>query len=220
MKCHIPIAILRATSAAQRQHMKHLARLMIGAGASASLWACAAVSTPTPTVPPQFPLELGYWSETSPLIESAVLEGGTPLAEVYLTRFPGLLAGRTADWNAFVVAVGEALPVYEGVLKQWVKIQPPSIGPAAELHRAYGLAWWERVRSLTSISVGWKEGDESLLSDGLARWESASELGREAERLRVNFNTRITELCAVHRSPDCQVLPTLNRPGESGGSKP
>ena len=148
--------------------------------------------------------ELNYWDKTSPLIERAVFDGGTTLSKVYLAHYRGITEGRPDDWEQFVDAVNVALPVYEEVLAEWLEIHPPSVGQAAELHRAYGLAWGERVRSLTLLSVGWVNGDDEALLDGLARMESASALGRDAERLRVQFNTYVLELCAVHRLPECR----------------
>ena len=148
-------------------------------------------------------IEMAYWEETQPLIERAVLEGGTPLSEVYLGRYSGLLEGNVDDWEQYVAAVDIALPVYEGTLAKWLKIQPPSAGKAHELHTAYGLAWSKRVGQLSAISVGWRTGDEELLQDGVAGMDTASAFGRDAEALRVQFNTYLVEQCSIHRLPEC-----------------
>lgn len=165
--------------------------------------ACGSAATTSPQSS-FLALERNYWDKTSPLIERAVLEGGTSLSQVYLAHYRGITEGRLDDWEPFVHAVNVALPVYEEVLAEWLKIQPPSVGQAAELHRAYGLAWGERVRSLTLISAGWVNDDDEALQDGLARMDSASALGRDAERLRVQFNTHLLELCTIHRLPECK----------------
>ena len=102
-----------------------------------------------------------------------------------------------------MTAIDDVLPVYKSVLSDWVSIQPPSIGTAGEAHRAFGLAWGERIASLTNISVGWYAGDDDLLADGLARMETAAALGLEAEGLRIRFNTYLFDLCSVHRLNEC-----------------
>jgi hypothetical protein len=147
--------------------------------------------------------ELAYWEKTNPLIERAVLEGGTPFADVFLGLYSGLLEGNMADWEQLVAAVDIALPVYEATMAEWLKIQPPSAGRTSELHTSYGLAWSERIASLSSISVGWRTGDNELLEDGMTRMDTASALGRDAEALRVQFNTDMLEQCDVHRLPEC-----------------
>ena len=79
-------------------------------------------------------IELAYWEETQPLIERAVLEGGTPLSEVYLGRYSGLLEGNVHDWEQYVAAVDIARPVYGSTLAKWLKIRPPSAERTHTLH--------------------------------------------------------------------------------------
>ena len=161
-------------------------------------------TTPTPTVPPLMVVELGYWDRTNPLVERAVLDGGTPLASVYLENLSELAAGNPDAWETFVRSTESVLPVYVAVLQAWLSIQPPSAGISGELHTAYGNAWRERITSLQLIIMGWRTNDDSALQEGFARMESASELGQAAESLRREFNTRLFRQCQVHRLLACK----------------
>lgn len=159
----------------------------------------AAVPTPKSLLD----LELAYKEETRPLINDAILNGGTPLAEVYLDLFPDLVAGDPDAYERFVQSAERALPIYREALAKWMTIQPPSVGDAGKSHTAYALAWGERVASLTFIIQGWKSGDDEMLEEGFAKMETAGPLGTQAEALRLAFNTHLFEQCQVDKAPGC-----------------
>ena len=160
----------------------------------------AAVPTPKSLLD----LELAYKEETRPLINDAILNGGTPLAKVYLDVYPDLVAGDPDAWERFVQSAEKALPIYRGALAKWVIVQPPTYGDALKSHTAYGQYWGERVASLTLITQGWKSGDDDTLEEGLAKMETARPMGLQAEALRLAFNTHLFEQCQVDKAPGCQ----------------
>jgi hypothetical protein len=147
--------------------------------------------------------ELDYWEETNPIIEFAVIEGGTPLSKVMRQVQPGLMSGNQKDWETLIAAVKIALPVYQRALNDWLEIQPPSAGKSPALHRAYASAWAKRIESLQAMSVGWSNGDDDLVLSGYNELPAAGQLGQRAETLRTEFNTYLYEQCNKHKYKEC-----------------
>ena len=160
-------------------------------------WACAT------SAPPLLLLELNYWEQTNPLLEKAILEGGTPLAEVYIDNLSGLTRGDQQAWERIAIGAKTALPVYKSVFTELVKIQPPSAGMAGDVHTAYGLAWGERLASLELIVTSWESGSDATFREGLDRMQTALALGRHAEDLRRQFNTHLLSQCEKYRVSRC-----------------
>lgn len=174
---------------------------------TAALMVTVGCATSGPSAPPLLLLELDYWDQTSPLLEKAVLEGGTPFMDAYIDNVSGLAQGDEQAWGNFASAARMALPVYKSVFAEWIKIQPPSAGEAGSVHTAYGRAWGERVTSLVLIVTGWDNRDVATFQEGLAQMETASELGRQAESLRREFNTHLVSQCVKYRAPTCHTVP-------------
>jgi hypothetical protein len=148
--------------------------------------------------------ELDYWEETNPIIEFAVIEGGTPLGKVIRQVQPGLMSGNQKDWEALIAAVEIALPVYQRALNDWLEIQPPSAGKSPALHRAYAKTWGKRIESLQAMAVGWSNGDDDLVLSGYNSMGAAGQLGQRAESLRAEFNTYLYEQCNKHEYKECK----------------
>ena len=181
---------------------------------SAILVVTAGCATSTPCAPPLLSLELDYWEQTSPLRHRAILEGGTPFAAVYLDNLSGLVEGDLQAWQDVADAAQMALPVYQSVLDEWLKIQPPGVGESGNVHTAYGRAWGERVASLVLIVSGWNRYtasadplDGAVYQEGLRRIESAGEFGQEAESLQREFNTYLVSQCEKYRAATCKAVP-------------
>jgi hypothetical protein len=147
--------------------------------------------------------ELDYWEETNPLIEFAILQGGTPFGKVIRQVQPGLMSGNQKDWKTLIAAVEIALPVYQRALNDWLEIQPPSAGKSPALHRAYANAWAKRIESFQAMSVGWSNGDDDLVLSGYNSMGAAGQLGQRAESLRAEFNTYLYEQCNKHKYKEC-----------------
>jgi len=163
-----------------------------------------AVPAPTPVKNKGLVIrELDYWEETNPIIEFAVIEGGTPLGKVIRRVQPGLMSGNQKDWETLIAAVKIALPVYQRALNDWLEIQPPSAGKSPALHRAYASAWAKRIESLQAMAVGWSNGDDDLVLSGYNSMGAAAPLGQRAESLRAEFNTYLYEQCNKHKYKEC-----------------
>ena len=169
------------------------AALIVAVGCSASV----------PSAPPLLLVELNYWEKTSPLLEKAILEGGTPFADVYMDNLSGLTRGDQQAWANVAIGAQKALPVYKSLFNEWIKIQPPGAGMAGSAHTANGLAWGERVMSLELMAASWDTQDFTTFQEGLDRSVKASELGRQAESLRIEFNTHLISQCEKYRAHSC-----------------
>jgi len=160
-------------------------------------------ATSAPSAPPLLLIELDYWDQTSPLIKKAILEAGTPFADIYIDNLSGLAEGDEQAWGNVASAARMALPVYKSVFAEWIKIQPPGAGEAGGVHTAYGRAWGERVAALALIVASWDNRDVAKFQEGFGQMQTASELGRQAESLRREFNTYLLSQCEKYRAPNC-----------------